>query len=300
MLDNSDYQVDSHQIGITYRKIVVPKFRNQGKPPVERDPNSLANLNSDQLILNELSKNSQRKLQARLGWLIWKHTYECKSRYQKIRKLKVHTAFITLTLSSAQRHQDHYITKHLLGSLLDRLRKDYGKISYVWRAEKQKNGNIHYHILANKRIHWKKVRYYWNQIQKRHGYIEPFKEKFGHEDPNSIDVHGLMKVGDVLAYMEKYMSKDQDEIAISGRLWGCSQDLSKLDACKVRIHIQVLELLQNLAERDMIGSYSNDYVIIYTCDVQNILRMYLPEVFDYVTEWCQKAVEEKPPDIFNF
>jgi hypothetical protein len=55
-------------------------------------------------------------------------------------------SFLTLTLSAEQALCDKSITKDLLAPFIRHYR--YLKLmnNYVWKAEKQKNGNIHYHI----------------------------------------------------------------------------------------------------------------------------------------------------------
>jgi hypothetical protein len=54
-----------------------------------------------------------------------------------------------------------------------------------------------------------------------------FKDTYGHSDPNSTDVHAVYKVKDLAAYVAKYLSKsDTSSAAITGRIWGCNQELS--------------------------------------------------------------------------
>ena len=57
--------------------------------------------------------------------------------------------FITLTLPAEQSESDQFVTKNILGNFLDRCRKLSLLNNYVWRTEKQKNGNIHYHIITD-------------------------------------------------------------------------------------------------------------------------------------------------------
>ena len=53
--------------------------------------------------------------------------------------------FITLTLSDVQAHTDDSIKEHMLQPFLYWLQRYYN-CSYVWKAETQINGNIHFHI----------------------------------------------------------------------------------------------------------------------------------------------------------
>ncbi len=51
----------------------------------------------------------------------------------------------------------------------------YEGINYIWKAEMQKNENIHYHILTDAKINWKVIRKNWNQIQKI--YVDKYQIK---------------------------------------------------------------------------------------------------------------------------
>ncbi|MGV4586845.1 rolling circle replication-associated protein, partial [Ornithobacterium rhinotracheale] len=60
-------------------------------------------------------------------------------------------SFVTLTLPSAQKHHDRVLRK-ILAKYLDHLKKVYGLKNYLWKAETQKNGNIHFHVLIDTQI----------------------------------------------------------------------------------------------------------------------------------------------------
>ncbi len=169
--------------------------------------------------------------------------------------------FITLTLSSKQIHSDNEIKKKLLGQFLTELREKYKCVHYLWRAETQRNGNIHFHIASDVFIPWRALRTDWNRIQNKLGYVDRFKAKTGLTDPNSTDVHSVNKVRNLSAYLAKYCGKNAKGYVVMctkattqpfggslsfhynyippaknahffrqvhGRLWGLSQRLSKL------------------------------------------------------------------------
>lgn len=73
--------------------------------------------------------------------------------------------FLTLTLSSAQVHSDRIIKEKLLQPFLRIMRRRWKVVNYVWKAEAQDNGNIHFHITTHKYIHWQEVREVWNTLQ---------------------------------------------------------------------------------------------------------------------------------------
>jgi hypothetical protein len=138
--------------------------------------------------------------------------------------LRNHT-FITLTLSSRQVHCDKTIKRECLNHFLIYLKRHYGAVNYIWKAELQKNGNIHYHIITDKYIPHQELRELWNMAQNRLSYVDMFEQ---HRNPNSTDIHSLKRVRNVMSYVGKYMSKSVTERPICGHVWGRSDNLQLL------------------------------------------------------------------------
>lgn len=134
--------------------------------------------------------------------------------------------FITLTLSSKQKHDDYFIKNKMLDIFLKWLKRK-GVINYVWRAESQANGNIHFHITTNTYIHWRSIRDKWNSIQQIHGYLDSYFDSFYSLDPNSTDVKAVKNEGKAIRYIAKYMGKAAPgRREIQGHSFGYSQPLS--------------------------------------------------------------------------
>jgi len=151
--------------------------------------------------------------------------------------------FITLTLQSMQIHTDNEIKKECLNQFLIELSRYHKVTQYVWRAEYQKNGNIHFHILANNYVVWTDVRNRWNRILNKLGYVDRYgeeqrefhkdgfkirtellhkwpgdKQKKAYErgirlnwrDPNSTDIHSIHGIRNITAYLTKYLTKQEN------------------------------------------------------------------------------------------
>ena len=171
-------------------------------------------------------------------------------------------SFITLTLPSKQIHTDVEI-KVCLDRFLTILRNNFSVKNYVWKAELQKNKNIHFHITIDKYIQYNALRYYWNQSINRLGYVDRYSDKMQKLSlkdyaklrnlpivnckdvfirgvrsewgtPNSVDVVSVRNNNDVSIYLSKYFAKgddtniDKDRIKSFGRVWSRSQSLSRL------------------------------------------------------------------------
>lgn len=119
--------------------------------------------------------------------------------------------FITLTLSDAQIHSDTYIVEHMLQPLLRWLQRQCGVKNYVWKAEVQDNGNIHFHITLDKFVHWRKLRNKWNELQLRHAYIAVATNAEIIPDPNSTDVHAVVNIKRIVSYITSYITKKDSE-----------------------------------------------------------------------------------------
>lgn len=170
--------------------------------------------------------------------------------------------FITLTLPSTQHHTDQEITKKVLGAFFEKCRKIGVLANYVWRAEKQKNGNIHYHVITDTYIYFAQVRRLWLLSLERLGYVSAYRRKFGRmslqeyakqsfnqgkewnsicatyaknvrekwSSPPCVHTSPLQAVGEVAKYISKYISKtDEDnDNFVKGRCWAASDNVRKV------------------------------------------------------------------------
>jgi hypothetical protein len=140
--------------------------------------------------------------------------------------------FITLTISAQNNHikgkEGH---KMLLEPFLKWMRdKHKGKVTYLWKAELQKRGQLHYHVVCDVFIHWKQIQYKWNELQQRNGLLEDYHKRYGyHKMPKSTDVHAIYKIKDIAGYLKKEIAKQyQNAKDLGGKIWDCSQNLKGL------------------------------------------------------------------------
>lgn len=209
-----------------------------------------------------ISKKAERRIKKAISWMLEvteEKTY-FSERHGMNFKFKVN--FVTLTLPSKQVHSDAVIKKECLNQFLVECRKYHKVTNYIWRAEAQKNGNIHFHICFDQYIHHSNIRKMWNRIVEKLGYVSRYSEEMREfhkdgfqvrkdllkwwskskqyqafmagmssnwENPNSTDVHAIKKINNLSAYLAKYCTKNDPVRVIEGKLWGLSQGLS---SCK--------------------------------------------------------------------
>lgn len=217
-----------------------------------------------------LSDKAAKRLNASLNWLIAathvKKIYDNRNN----RYINFKLAFITLTLPSSQGDlSDNYVKKEILNPFLILLKNRYGLNNYVWKAEAQENGNIHFHIVVDCYIPYDELRFLWNRILAKKGLMEEYTTKFSNmtleqyrrevnkqgkvpfavvkkrflygkftnwKNPNTTDIHSIRKVKDLAAYLATYMSKkDLDKRGIVGRIWSCSYALSDKNKCLIEL-----------------------------------------------------------------
>ncbi len=201
-----------------------------------------------------ISANASRKIRNAIEWLHAaaedKYLYSKKSN----RFYKWKLSFLTLTLPTQGSMTDIQV-KSILNSFLTLAKYNYGLHSYIWKAEPQSRGVIHFHLTSDCYMWKNSVRFEWNRLLSKHGLLN------GHSNAPSTKIHSTYRVKNMAAYLTKYFIKPsvQKEKApflpivvfetsrgnyftraefcsgktpfyirpITGRLWGCSQSLSQ-------------------------------------------------------------------------
>jgi hypothetical protein len=178
--------------------------------------------------------------------------------------------FVTLTVSCSRNIGINEGYKNLLRPFLRRLQKK-GKFSYMWKAEFQKRGQLHYHLTTNEFQPWTLLRNEWNNLQRKHGYLNEYARKHRHYDANSTDVHAVYKVNDLAAYLSKYMSKPMLEVEPEfygkppkiekGKIWDCSVDLKQKQFSFIPTGVQQIVLSRLVKEKKI------KHIVLDNCEI---------------------------------
>ena len=182
-----------------------------------------------------LSPKAINRIKGAINWLVAsaKEKPVYNSHSNKTFNFKVN--LITLTLpDTSEKITEYQFKKKLFHPFLVYLKKYHKLNNYVWKVEFQNNGKLHVHLTTDTFIsHWV-IREVWNRILNNNGFLNDFKKKFKHDNPNSTDVHAVWKVKDLAAYLAKYLSKNEQNTAtVNGRIWGCNYELSAKNGCKL-------------------------------------------------------------------
>lgn len=148
---------------------------------------------------------------------------------------------LTLTLSSAQKHDDKYIKRHLFNHFMAYILKKKPETNYLWKAEKQKNGNLHFHIFLDNYFDKAWIQKTWNHVQSLHNYHPCIDLDSNDLGAPSTRIEALYSKNDAMAYAAKYVAKEEGEQKISGRVWGCSKSLKALKPVIYKVTLSDIE-----------------------------------------------------------
>ncbi|MFK5894428.1 MAG: hypothetical protein QM504_14505 [Pseudomonadota bacterium] len=235
----------SSAITISKSKLVITPIQST-KSKFILAKNSRKNLIRSKEYNGYISKSTTKRINCMVESLIFAIEQNQEESMKIGKSTKIQPTFITLTLSYAQIQSDNYIKRNMLMRFIELCKNNKGVVNYIWRAEPQVNGNIHFHIIADKFIKWQWIREKWNEIQSKHEYLDAFEQKHGHRDPNSTDIHGLQRVNNIAAYICKYMTKDKPLRKIEGRIWGCSKNLHKMKNPRIEICEHIINEIEEL------------------------------------------------------
>ena len=176
-------------------------------------------------------------------------------------------SFITLTVSdNTQNYTAKEAYEKLLKPMLRYLVRNCGMSTYIWKAELQKRGQIHYHITTPSFISYVQIRKEWNRLQRISGMLDSFYDRYGHCDPNSTDIHKVFKLDDITSYLIKYLAKAESEKdSTKGKVWDCSLNLKQAKYPDFVMDAEQFEFIEALQ--------SSNYLTIKVIDRISILSV---------------------------
>lgn len=143
------------------------------------------------------------------------------------KRQETHTlSFITLTIPE-QQHKPEAQEGHrlLLAPWLLKMRRKHGMCLYIWKAEFQNNGMLHYHVTTRSWIHYGSVKDEWNNLLSQNGFLKEHFAKHGNIMPNSTDIHKVYKNEHLENYLQKEISKTNQDKKTKGKVWDCSKNI---------------------------------------------------------------------------
>lgn len=279
-----------------------------------------------------ITTTARRRISNIAEWFFW----ICRDpQYVNLKKGTYHRfkcAFITLTLPAKQRHSDELIKSTCLNQFFIEIKKKFYVEHYLWRAEKQGNGNIHFHILVDRFIHYSLLRAIWNRLTEKLGYVTEYqanqkefykngfkprpKSKTREEiardyrryiqakaqdfrDPNSTDIHGVFQIRNLKNYIQKYIGKNAEgqDLPVSGKLWDCSATLKKLKGATGLISSSVSRCIDWLYKKLPDKFKAMDHCDIYRIGIDELVKFNCFPLLNIVSGFIEKYFP--PPSAKN-
>jgi hypothetical protein len=157
----------------------------------------------------KMSDHGRKRMKRAINLLIAAAQWKTAIDYKTQKEYRFLINFVTLTLPTPQgTRADKEIKKHVLDPWIKKAKRRFNLKSYVWRAEKQGNGNIHFHLCTDVFIPYQELRDTWNDNLEAMGFISEYEKKHKHRSPNSTDIHAVKNINNLAGYIVKYMSKD--------------------------------------------------------------------------------------------
>lgn len=247
---------------VRHDKVIIYKGRDAAYHAKKRDPLCDKNL-LKRKYNGILSKSAIKQISKQIT--LWSDSIDFYNTTFNLRgkQKKRALVFLTLTLSANQEHSDNEIKRKILIPFIDSLKYHYDIQHYFWRAEAQKNGNIHFHLILDKFIPWMTARDLWNTTQERLGYVTRFEEKNGHRKPNSTDIRIVDSGNNTINYVLKYATKQEYSRALSGRLWGMSDTLRSLRIPTFTdLDVQLINIIKAIHSKKATYHFDEHYMSI--------------------------------------
>lgn len=303
---------------VCYNKWITQRFRTLSQITNDRN---LANNKHNNVVSNK----AERRIRQAVDWLVHLSPEKKVVNPYNKKEFTMKINFITLTLPSKQIHSDNEIKKECLNQFLTECRKKYNMIHYIWRAETQRNGNIHFHITSNTFIPALELRHVWNRIVNKLGYVDRFAKaredyykdgfKFNKslekmytysqqrelyergkreywQNPNSTDVHKVEKIRDIAAYLSKYITKQNEGREIEGKLWGLSQSLSRAKSVSIEIDNSIGEELTEVTSDKKVKQVIQDHVRIIYTRVSDLVRNKCHNILSALEKYTHEITQE--------
>lgn len=268
-----------------FRRTASWEERNYGASLEERN----GKLTKEKTYSGTVTAGAKKRIQKAVSILIQGSRERWITNTVTGKRQKFKIGFITLTISETEKNltakEAH---KLLLEPFLRHCRHKYGMHSYIWKAELQERGQIHYHLTTNIFIPYDKIRDYWNKLQRKAGLLDNFAAKYGHYNPNSTDVHSVYKIKNLEAYLIKYLSKsEEDKGQTQGKIWDCSKSLKKAGYFTTMESIASGDLINELVSKGKAIIKETDFCKIIIPKGITVLQMLtLADIFNY-EKWRQ-------------
>lgn len=199
---------------------------------------------------------------------------------------------------------------------------------YFWRAESQANGNIHFHICTDAYIDKRIIQWNWNRFLDKAGY-NARSPIFAKSQAPSTHVRSIHKVSKIASYLSKYCGKNSKGVQILayskmfsipsrsiifftpkkylpikdktkffrpifGKLWSCSENLSRLKRSSYRLTEEIEKEIFTYKSKFPKKVFLSDFCQIFKIDATKLLQLNMPFLRSLFLKHCTTSINPKP------
>lgn len=144
--------------------------------------------------------------------------------YANLKKSKKFMAFYSISFPKGLSDE---IIRTIHNTALTRIRKYRKSFSYIWVAERQRNGTLHFHMLTNEYLNIRIINHIYkkaisNAIDKN----KLTEINYDQTKYNGVDVKLVESILKLTKYLTKYLTKNNSEF--DGLCWNCDSSISAL------------------------------------------------------------------------
>ena len=189
---------------------------------------NIQNLSSGRKDFSNIPYSGQKRIEKRMtAWL------NCFNIYREFGRkagdpTARHPIFITLTLSQNTTIEHKTIQRQLLQNFIKQIKYHYNIKEIFWKAELQKSGRLHFHVVADHYIPYKAIQERWNNLQRKKGLTEQYEKKYNKKNPPSTHVKMIDNLEKSISYVMKYVSKNNQNDKLKINPYKFSNNLLRL------------------------------------------------------------------------
>lgn len=182
----------------------------------------------------ELRKVARRRMLQRywsaVGWLYFQSRIKPQT-LNDGRKVRWRLGFLTLTIPGSTSADHRALKRLVLDPFFTRARNVGGLRSYVWTAELQQRGAIHWHVILDHWLDKAAVARWWLQACKSSGVVD--MSDAGGVAATSVEI--LRNYNGTAAYAAKYIGKALGSGDITGSCWGGSHSVTGIKGLSLNL-----------------------------------------------------------------
>jgi hypothetical protein len=240
-------------------------------------------------------------------------------------------SFITLTIANNNNITARQAYDDLFSHFLDWFTRTIGVKTYIWKAELQTRGQIHYHIVSPALIHYKDLQGKWNQLQRAAGLLDEFAKEHGHFNPPSThiketknvkntdryilkelnkqlaaaQVAAISKVNELLAAgeLEPSLAEEKieeikaEKICTIGKIWGCSENLSGVGYFVTPADSVHEEMIAQWEKDGWVRVIREDFFTMVFCDAVDPPDILRPGERQKMDEYLKFVLDGERPEV---